>query len=811
MDVTSLLNANSLAVEQQRKDEKDVEEKKRETPTKVPSRNRTPWDAGGYSLPINTISNPTTPPHTQEVQRRESQSTPTSPRHKFSDSRSSLSSFTSSLQSASHSRFSSLSTVGSAYPSNGLTEAFSSLPGQKPQALDLGNPSKMDGIQPVYPGQGGSISPTESLDALALVAENEIAGQQARQSAMESKGASKDDISSNLEKVELGSGRRPSSPSDAILIKRPSAMPSLRLDTGDRDLHGMERLQSHRQFLSAPLEHHHQSLVTKSHKRALSAPSFPASMTGFTMSSTSSLGPRGEPTPPSSLHPDRQSPTAIPSYAPPATPPQSHGEIPSSDQILCMYIPNCDTGSQLRKAISHIFGRNKMCTRLIPARVWVHYCRKHYQRSRYRNPKEYAKLQCDLVQTQIRRVHEWSLENASRGLPGVVQDWGLAVRKREQKRLDEMNGSKKRNITAFENSDDEDGADVNGRGSNILPATAVPDWLLERCGKGYSTQEILQIFNQLHTQILDDTMPCFPDIEILPNIVVDSDEPKSPKGYTKRTVVGGGHKRAQSLGIAAMRSDSQSHIRRMSHPDMWSLDHNSSSPVQKKRRANGGMSDTEEYSFGGYPRSRLSERPLQRGPGQMAHRPTFPGISENGVEDRYTNMRYGQAPLPAPTPQRSGGQSMAAHLEMNNVHGGRRPVHQRSQSDIGAFSYGREYSPSISSAYGSQSGHYSHASYDQGYLSRHSDINQDSRFAMPQQFSRRPEDGRHNEMPQAFSHVPTHGRHQSMSMIPSTSMYQPSTYYPQQPGTQYQSIPASLPRTRIVETQEAHDVFTSRR
>ena len=243
MDVTSLLNANSLAVEQQRKEEKDAEERRRSTPTKVPSRNRTPWDAGGYSLPINTISNPTTPPRTEEVQRRESQSTPTSPRHKFSDSRSSLSSFTSSLQSASHSRFSSLSTVGSAYPSNNLSEALSSIPGQKPQALDFGHPSKMEGVQPVYPGPGGSISPTESLDALALVAENEIAGQQARQQTEAWKEASKDDLASDLEKVEIGSGRRPSSPSDAILIKRPSAMPSLRLDTGDRELNGMDRLQ----------------------------------------------------------------------------------------------------------------------------------------------------------------------------------------------------------------------------------------------------------------------------------------------------------------------------------------------------------------------------------------------------------------------------------------------------------------------------------------------------------------------------------------------------------------------------------------
>ncbi|KAH7350811.1 hypothetical protein BKA65DRAFT_476174 [Rhexocercosporidium sp. MPI-PUGE-AT-0058] len=242
MDVTSLLNANSIAVEQQRTLENDAEDQKRAVPMKVPSRNRTPWDAGGYSLPINTISNPTTPPRTEEIQCRESQSTPTSPRHKFSDSRSSLSSFTSSLQSASHSRFSSLSTVGSAYPSNNLIEVPSSIPGQKPQALDLGHPTKMDGIQSLYPQQGGSTSPTESLDALALVAENELAGQQARNQAEVSKTELKNDTSD----VESGPGPRPCSPSDAILIKRPSAMPNLRLSTGEQELNGMDRGQFHR-------------------------------------------------------------------------------------------------------------------------------------------------------------------------------------------------------------------------------------------------------------------------------------------------------------------------------------------------------------------------------------------------------------------------------------------------------------------------------------------------------------------------------------------------------------------------------------
>ena len=51
-----------------------------------------------------------------------------------------------------------------------------------------------------------------------------------------------------------------------------------------------------------------------------------------------------------------------------------------SQKIHCMHIDNCDTQAPYRKAISHIFGRNKLCTRSIPDFVWVHYCRKHYQR-----------------------------------------------------------------------------------------------------------------------------------------------------------------------------------------------------------------------------------------------------------------------------------------------------------------------------------------------------------------------------------------------------------------------------------------------
>lgn len=244
MDLTSLLNANSSAAGQQRKEV-----------SRTPPRNRTPWDAGGYSLPINTISSmnnsmPTTPP--QNTHYDDSQvETPRSPHHKFSDSRSSLSSFTSSLQSTSHSRFSSMSTVSSAIqPLNTiLAESIALDSATKSQPLNLESVpltmshsrSSSSTTQP-----RGSISPTGSLDALALVAEGQLARRQSEPSTSK---AGKDNMSAGKEgdikdAVDKSTSlERPSSPSDAILIKR-TTVPSLRLNTGEQDLAEPSHFQS---------------------------------------------------------------------------------------------------------------------------------------------------------------------------------------------------------------------------------------------------------------------------------------------------------------------------------------------------------------------------------------------------------------------------------------------------------------------------------------------------------------------------------------------------------------------------------------
>lgn len=90
---------------------------------------RTPWDAGGYSLPLTLnvkkgqMSPASKPAYHAEATSMESMgsTSPKSPKHKFSDSRSSLSSYTTmsssnSCHSRSHSRISSLSTVSEYQP-----------------------------------------------------------------------------------------------------------------------------------------------------------------------------------------------------------------------------------------------------------------------------------------------------------------------------------------------------------------------------------------------------------------------------------------------------------------------------------------------------------------------------------------------------------------------------------------------------------------------------------------------------------------------------------------------------------------------
>jgi len=181
----------------------------------------------------------------------------------------------------------------------------------------------------------------------------------------------------------------------------------------------------------------------------------------------------------------------------------------------CSYTAGCSTGSPLRKVVSHIFGRNKLCTKQIPKSVWVCYCRKHYQRSRYRNPAGFALLQCDLLRKQIDRIDMW----------GGVSDWIIKIRKREEKRLNQENAElAARRVAENAASDGDDDMDVvrDARQQTFTRASLTSSrWLIRFTGSGKTTQEVREVLDIIETQIRD-TKCKFPDIEILPNISLRS-------------------------------------------------------------------------------------------------------------------------------------------------------------------------------------------------------------------------------------------------------------------------------------------------
>ncbi|KAH9900092.1 hypothetical protein F4778DRAFT_155206 [Xylariomycetidae sp. FL2044] len=673
MDVTSLLNASAAAHKEAQTEGEAIGQvdrsstplttagtpdrspgshtppSRRSSDARTPNRNRTPWDANGYALPLTVNSKPSQTP-ARPIFRSESpvgSVSPKSPRHKLSDSHSSLSSYASSTSSLSHSRISSMSTVGG-------FQTMSSIPD--------------------VPSVESELEPAE-----LVTSKNPVADTWQR-------GKSDAAVSPTAVTEEATLAGRPGSPSDALLMSRSQDL--------DRKSPSGTAVAKH---LNADLIYLVPPELAK-HKRAISAPDFAAiSRIDRTYPP---LPTTIQPTPPPLYQGGRTS-----SYTMDKTPDSPAIAVPSilDEPLKCLYVTHCDTGSQLRKAISHIFGRNKLCTRMIPQHVWVHFCRKHYQRSRYRNAQEYAKLQCDLVEKQVSRVQAWSDENKKCGQAGIVLDWSLSMRKREQNRVQE-NSNRRHHQDISDNEDTYDRAVLNG--------TAVPDWLRDKCGEGYSTAEILDIVKRLKGEMEQNSLTQIPDIEILPNISTDHSDGgkidgKSKPALKRKTSAGSTHKRSQSVGNVLHSHTMTPISRHGSQSTYWKAkaeaeDQAHSSPVEKRPR----LSETPSYSdhrpteppnF-----TRLPERPAPtvapalRPIHHLPHRPAFNYIQEHRGEEssymgeegtRSSQYNFGGV-LPAPSPQRYSNQPMATQIEANTTHDyldARRPPHHRSHSEMAGF------------------------------------------------------------------------------------------------------------------------------
>ncbi len=98
---------------------------------------------------------------------------------------------------------------------------------------------------------------------------------------------------------------------------------------------------------------------------------------------------------------------------------------PQHIDTKCVAVPTCvANSSDHRKIVSHIFGRNKACTRDLPNNLWIFWCRKHYQRFKYRGEDagNWHTRQLDLVRNQLQTFEDW----------GEIRNWNIVLRKAEQ-------------------------------------------------------------------------------------------------------------------------------------------------------------------------------------------------------------------------------------------------------------------------------------------------------------------------------------------------------------------------------------------
>lgn len=187
--------------------------------------------------------------------------------------------------------------------------------------------------------------------------------------------------------------------------------------------------------------------------------------------------------------------------------------------MKCAAVPTCvaDSGDH-RKVVSHVFGRNKTCTRELPNDLWIFWCRKHYQRFMYRakDAENWHTRQLELVRKQLQIIEDW----------GEVRNWTIALRKAEH------------NALAKEDKKD-------------FTHPISPCWerfLVPYLGLNKTFAHIRQVlvviegkFNEAEYRNRDRKLKTFPGIEFLPTIqkAQEAKKPAAKKGevtYKKITV-----------------------------------------------------------------------------------------------------------------------------------------------------------------------------------------------------------------------------------------------------------------------------------
>lgn len=179
---------------------------------------------------------------------------------------------------------------------------------------------------------------------------------------------------------------------------------------------------------------------------------------------------------------------------------QEEDEEDGQENELCEFSTPCHMspspdGMHYRKVVSHVFGRNKASTKLFPSSVWVHYCRKHYQRARYR-ADQWPFTQCELLLESLNRMEAW----------GGVESFELILRRREKMRVDDDCHEEDSKQSRAERGEEaavpktkraQLASSTSGR-KRPTPVTApVPHWLRGCVGRGLSFNDVREIISRV--------------------------------------------------------------------------------------------------------------------------------------------------------------------------------------------------------------------------------------------------------------------------------------------------------------------------
>lgn len=177
---------------------------------------------------------------------------------------------------------------------------------------------------------------------------------------------------------------------------------------------------------------------------------------------------------------------------------ETENEEPQHIDTKCVAVSTCVANSgDHRKVVSHIFGRNKACTRELPNDLWIFWCRKHYQRFKYRaeDAENWHTIQLGLVRNQLQTFEDW----------GEVRTWTIALRRAE---LDAISKENK-----------------NGVIYTDYVSSCWERFLVPYLGSNKTFAQVRQVLNTIERKFheaeyhnRDKKLKTFPGVEFLPNV-----------------------------------------------------------------------------------------------------------------------------------------------------------------------------------------------------------------------------------------------------------------------------------------------------